>query len=216
MIERLRDLYGSENKPADLTPSDVALLTYLLLKESEDHFVYDSQETIAARLGCERGAVARSIDRLEKLGWVTVRKQWDWTPETRRKTRGIFGSSGLSLNLDKLPTRTDRAKRNAPGDEAKRLAAEYTGKVVANGGTSYKRFPKRWKAHQEWSAQWLIDKAGSPEMAWALVSFALDHAAHQKAVLRTLYELRRRFTRVWADYEREIGYGSAHKLTRTV
>jgi hypothetical protein len=33
----------SENKPAELRPVDIALLTYLILRQTEDHYINDSQ-----------------------------------------------------------------------------------------------------------------------------------------------------------------------------
>jgi DNA-binding MarR family transcriptional regulator len=81
ITNRLRSLYFAESKPKKLTPTDLALLTYLLLRETEDHFIYDSQETLGARLGCDRRTVSASIKRLKKLGWVTVEQKWDWNPK---------------------------------------------------------------------------------------------------------------------------------------
>jgi hypothetical protein len=49
-ITLLQSLYSSESKPPELRPVDVALLTYLVLRQTEDHFVYDSQLTLANRL----------------------------------------------------------------------------------------------------------------------------------------------------------------------
>lgn len=204
ITDRLRNLYFSESKPEELQPIDVALLTYLLLRETEDHFITDSQETLAARLGCERGAIRRSLDRLEKLRWVTVKKSFDWNDKTRRKTRGIFGSSGLSVNLEKLPKLADRATRNEPSPDAIDLADGYTAWVVSNVPSRYKSLPKRWHAQQRYAAQRLIENAGSVETAEVLVNFALNHPAHQAAARASLSAIRRKFGAIWKDYAEHV------------
>ena len=203
ITDRLRDLYFSERKPKDLTPTDMALLTYLLLRESEDHFIFDSQETIGARLGCDRRTVAKSIERLETLGWPTVNEQWEWNPKKRRKTRAMYAPSGLSVNLDRLPASGDRATRNKPSDDAKDLAAQHGAILVQNGvGSRYKRSPRRFTTHQEQAAQRLIDECGSsPEAAAETFNFALNHPAHKKAALTSLYAVRRRLGRIREDME---------------
>jgi hypothetical protein len=200
-LTRLRDLYFSESKPKDITPVDVALLTYLILRETEDHFITDSQETLGERLGCDRRTIARSLDRLEKLGWVTVEEKHDWNPKTHRKTRAQFAPSGLSVNLDRLPTTAERAGRNKPSEEAKDLAAQHTGILARlGGGTRYKRSPRLWERHQQHAAQRLIDELGA-DAAFEAVNFALGHPAHKKAVLTSLYALRKRAQQVREDME---------------
>jgi DNA-binding transcriptional MocR family regulator len=211
ITDRLRDLYFSENKPDKLQPIDVALLSYLLLRESEDQFIRDSQETLAARLGCERGAIKRSIDRLEKMGWISVTKQFDWNGKTHRNTRGIFGSSGLSVNLEKLPKLADRATRGEPSEDAIKLAKGYTAWLMQHVPNKYKRFPKRWDAHQQYAAQQLIDRAGSVEMATALVNFALLNPKHKAAARTSLSGIRRKFGAIWSDYAEMVGQDSAQE-----
>lgn len=208
VTERLRDLYFAESKPDELNPGDMALLTYLMLRESEDYFCRDSQETLAARLGCERGAIKRSIDRLEKLGWLSVQRQFDWNEKTRRKTRGIFASSGLSVNMERLPTSADRATRNKPSTDAIDLATAHTSWVIANVPSRYKSLPKRWHKQQEFAAQRLIEKAGSAEVAAALVNFALNNSSHKAAARSSLSAVRRKFRAIWEDYAKEVVKGS--------
>lgn len=205
LLTRLRDLYFCESKPEDLTPVDVALLTYLLLRETEDHFITDGQETLAARLGCERGAIKRSIERLLALGWITVQSQHGWNPKTHRKTRTMYAPNGLSVNLEKLPTNAERAARSAPSPEACDLAAEHTGVLLQNGNAKYKKLPRYWERHQRHAAQRLIDQAGSYEMAAALVNFALGHPAHTKATLKSLSAVRQKFAKIWVDYAQNTG-----------
>ena len=73
-----------------------------ILRQTEDHFISDSQLTLANRLGCERKAIAESIKRLNDLGWIVSKAQWQWSEKTKRKTRSIGKTVGLSVNLDKL------------------------------------------------------------------------------------------------------------------
>lgn len=203
MIARLQDLYFSESKPEDLTPIDVALLTYLILRQADDHFVYDSQETLGARLGCDRRTVARSIERLAKLKWLTVEQAWDFNEKNRRKTRAMYAPSGLSVNLDELPT--DRARRSAPSEDAKNLAGQHTAVLVQSGvGNRYKRTPRRFERHQEHAAQRLIDEVGYDAIV-DILNFALESREHQKAALTSLYAIRQRLKRIRADMaERKV------------
>jgi DNA-binding MarR family transcriptional regulator len=200
IIQRLHNLYFSENKPKKITPTDVALVTYLLLRQSEDHFIRDTQETLGARLGCDRRTIARSIKRLKELGWLIVEQPWEFNPTNHRKTRTMYAPLGLSVNLDKLPI--DRARRSAPGEEAKDLAMKHSGVLLRRGvGNRYKRSPKRWKSHQEAAAQRLIDETGSKIAAVNVVNFALKHPDHKKAAHTSLYHIRRRLGRIQADME---------------
>jgi hypothetical protein len=64
-ITMLQNLFFSETKPAELKPVDLSLLTYLILRRAEDHYIHDSQLTLANRLGCERQAIRDGIGRLD-------------------------------------------------------------------------------------------------------------------------------------------------------
>jgi hypothetical protein len=46
---------------------DIALFTYFILRQTEDHYIYDSQLTLANRLGCERQAVSVDTASLSTL-----------------------------------------------------------------------------------------------------------------------------------------------------
>jgi hypothetical protein len=67
-VPLLQNLFFSENKPETLRPVDLALLTYLFLRQTEDHYIHDSQLTLAKRLGCERQAIGDSVKRLDGSG----------------------------------------------------------------------------------------------------------------------------------------------------
>ena len=67
------------------------------------------QLTVANRLGCERMSIADSVKRLsDHLGWIFVKEPWQWNGTTKRKTRGIGWTDGLSVNMSELPMSTDR------------------------------------------------------------------------------------------------------------
>lgn len=89
--EVLINLYSNEDKPATITPLDIAVISYLVLRKAFDHEIYDSQSTLAMRLATDYKAVKRSLARLDTLGWITYRG------------RGIGKPKGISLNLEKLP-----------------------------------------------------------------------------------------------------------------
>jgi len=202
ITERLHNLYFSESKPKKLKPVDVALLTYLILRQAEDHFIFDSQETLGKRLGCERETVARSIDRLKRLGWIEVEQRWEFNAKTHRKTRTMYAPLGLSINLEKLPTTADRPTRIEPSEDAKDMAKQHTGILARNGmGSRYKRSPKRFERHQQHAAQRLIDEVGGYDAAVEVFNFALEHPAHRKAALTSLYHIRRRVKQIAADME---------------
>lgn len=201
MTARLMGIYFSENKPEELKPVDLALLTYLLLRQTEDHYIYDSQATLAERLGCERKTVKRSINNLEKLGWITVKRTYDWNEKTHRKTRAIYASLGLCANPEKLPKRSKADKHSAPSEEAIDLAEQHTNihqKYRLGGNyTGNRNLPKRWKKHQEYAAQKLIDEIGSDDLI-AFVNFAIDH--HQ-AAKHPLSDLARKLPRIKKEFQ---------------
>jgi hypothetical protein len=110
----------------------------------------------------------------------------------------MYAPSGLSINLDKLPTSVNRTTRTAPSEDAKDLAQQHTTILVQNGkGSRYKRSPKRWERHQQMAAQRLIDEVGGDyDAAIEVLNFALTHPTHKKAALKSLYEVRRRRERI--------------------
>lgn len=198
IVARLQNLYFSENKPTELTPLDILLLTYLILRQTEDHFVYDSQLTLAERLGCERKAVAKSIKRLSGLGWIVSKASWQWSEKTKRKTRSIGKTVALSVNLDKLPQAKDKTKRSPPSPEAVSLAANHTAFLKQLGvSTTYKHFGRQ----QEHAAQRLIEVLGSSEVLVDLIQFAIDDQRFRSAAYKSLYEIRSRIGTIKSAYD---------------
>jgi len=200
-LTRLHDLYFSENKPKKLKPIDLALLTYLVLRQSDDHFIRDSQDTLAARLGCTRNTIGTSIKRLQSLKWISVQRPTDWNEKTRRSTKSIYRPLGLSVNLDKLPLSADRAGRSAISEDARDLAAQHSLIVMKfKGQSKYNRAPKNFDRFQENAAQRLIDELGSYDDAADVVNFAVnDSPQHHKAGITSLYAIRQRLGTIRAD-----------------
>jgi hypothetical protein len=122
IVARLQNLLFSENKPEQLRPLDIALVTYLILRQTEDHYINDSQLTLANRLACERKAIADSIKRLDGFGWIVSKAPWQWNKNTKQKTRSIGKTVALSVNLAKLPQAKDRATHSRPSADAVRMA----------------------------------------------------------------------------------------------
>lgn len=199
-VELLQNLLFSENKPPELRPVDILLLNYLILRQTEDHCIYDSHLTLAQRLGCERRTIADSIKRLSTLGWIVNEKSYQWSEKTKRKTRSIGRTSGLSVNLEKLPQPTDRAKHSPPSPEAVALATGHTALLMKHGLNRRQPKTKTFDRQQALAAQRLIDEFGS-EKAYAVLNFALSDARYTKAAQKSLYEVRSRLPALRRAYD---------------
>lgn len=197
-ITTLHNLFFSESKPAELKPIDLALLVYLILRQSADHFIYDSQLTLAIRLGCSRDAIADSISRLEKIKWLIVERPWQFSAKTKRKTRVIGRTVGLAINLDKLPSADDRAKRSKPSRDAVHMASQHTALLVKRG--LFRKQFKNFDRFQENAAQWLIDELGA-DIAFEILNFAMEDKRFQKAAFTSLYKIRSRLPAIKAAYD---------------
>jgi hypothetical protein len=155
--------------------------------------------TLANRLGCERKAIADSIKRLGDLGWIVSQAQWQWNEKTKRRTRSIGKTLGLSVNLDKLPQAKDKTEHSRPSAEAVSLAAQHTAYLIKLGKSV--RQHKNFSRQQEYAAQRLIDELGSFEEAAAVVSFAWDNERFKNSAQKSLYELRTRLSTIKRAYE---------------
>ena len=197
IVAHLQSLLFSEDKPAELRPVDIALLSYLLLRQTYDHYIYDSQLTLAQRLGCERKGVAESIKKLSDMGWIVRKASWEWNEKTKRKTRSIGRTVGLSINLDKLPQAKDRGKPSLPSPDAIKIATGYTAMLKAMGVRLHKGFGKQ----QEHAAQRLIEELNGFQPTTALIQFAIDDPQFQKTAYKSLYEIRTRLPAIKRAYD---------------
>jgi hypothetical protein len=195
MLSTLQNLYFSENKPAELTPLDIALTSYLILRQTEDHFIFDSQDTLATRLGCERKSIARSLHRLEGFKWITIKRRTEFNPVTKR--RGIDKTAGISINLHTLPQ--DRAKRTAPSPTALAFAEDY---VQALRQAGRNKFDKNFERRQAHTAQRFLDELEQDDAALLdLVNFALKQPTFKKDAQESLYRLWLRRQRLLAAFK---------------
>jgi hypothetical protein len=170
----LRNLFFSEDKPKALKPVDVSILAYLVLRRTEDHEIFDSFLTIAQRVCSDRQTVARSLQRLEKLKWISV------------GGRGRGRTKGISINVEELPAAQPvRAKIT---QEAKVLAFRYEKALQKH--FSRHRFPKNWLIRQVPSAQRILTNCGQDlTLAARMVSHALSTPPYKARAARSLYHL---------------------------
>ena len=198
-LSHLHNLFFTEKKPADLRPIDMALLTYLMLRQTEDHFINDSQLTLANRLGCERRTIAESIERLCGMGWIVRKTPRDWNEKTHRNTRSIGKPAGLSLNMNKLPKPADRTKHSSPSQDAVNLAAHHT--TMLKNLQTIKRQPKGFGKQQEYAAQRIIDQVGGFQLAASMIQFAINDPRFRNAAYKSLYEIRTRLRAIKLAYD---------------
>ena len=80
LIRVLRNLYTSKDaKPKEITPTDLALVSRLLLQKADEEAVYPGKATLELELNCGEWAITESLKRLESVTvegelrpWVTV------------------------------------------------------------------------------------------------------------------------------------------------
>jgi hypothetical protein len=170
-IDVLKKLFFSDDKPSTIAPVDMGVLAYLILRRSVDHEVYDSYLTIAERLGTDRKTVARSLERLDKLGWASF------------GGRGIGRTKALTVNAEKLPAA--QAVRAKVTQAAKTLTWRYMEGLKKTGRS---RFPKNWHTRQFPSAQRILTNCGGDiELAARLISHGLSNPKYKNRTGTSLY-----------------------------
>lgn len=172
-VDVLHRLFFSESKPRRLKPVDLTVLTYLVLRRCEDHEIFDSYLTIAERVCSDRQTVARSLDRLEKLGWVTV------------GGRGVGLSKAISINADAFPAAQPLRDKLSPA--AKFLVGRY---AIALKKAGKEKFPKGWLLRQVPSAQRILTNCGDDlQLARWMVGFAMHDPRFKARAQMSLYNL---------------------------
>lgn len=199
IVADLQNLFFSENKPPQLRPVDIALLTYLILRQTEDHFIFDSHLTLANRLGCERRTIADSIKRLSGMGWIKTEEPWQWNENTKRKTRSIGKTVGLSVNMAELPQTEDKTKHSGPSPCAIDLAKWHSALLLKNNVGSKTRY-KTFDQQQQFAAQRLIDELGVDKVS-EFLDFVLNDPRHQKTGYSSLYRVRAKLRAIKRDFE---------------
>lgn len=172
LIETIRHLYFSEGKPTQITPVDISILTYLILRRSEDHEIFDSQETIAGRIGCERKTVGESLERLKRMEWISI------------GGRGQGRTKAIAIRTDKLPA--SHGVRAAITQQAKSLTVRYHWYLKRTDPR--RRFRKDWLQRQLPSAQRILTLCGGDlDLARAHLNFAMRHPIYKRRAETSLY-----------------------------
>lgn len=173
-IDVLQRLFFTENKPSSLTPLDIAILAYLILRRTTDHSIHDSHLTIAERVCSDRRTVSRSLRRLEKAGWVSV------------GGRGAGRSKAISINIEKLPAA--QPIRAAVTIEAKQLASRYH--IALQKRVGVRKFPKNWLTRQAPSAQRILTHCeGNLPLACEVIGHALSNPKFKLRASKSLYHV---------------------------
>jgi len=161
--EVLLNLYSNEDKPSEISPLDICVVSYLILRKAFDHEIYDSQSTLAMRLGTDYKAVKRSLARLDTLGWITYRGE------------GIGKPKGISLNLEKLPAAQPIREKITP--DATQLVNFYIElkRAIATKQIKILRLPRNWHQRQLPSAQRLLTIYGDYDTASKVVHALCYH-----------------------------------------
>lgn len=195
-VEVLQRLLFSEDKPSKLTPLDVAVLSYLVLRRCQDHEIFDSQFTLATRLCAETKAVARSLKRLALLKWITL------------INRGKGRTKGVALNVDKFPAL--QPVRDRITDEARWLAREYVKELVKV--EPRRIFPKGWVDRQFPSAQRILTACGGDvQLAYSMMGFAFMNRDLMKRARKSIYNLLTIWPMVTRAYKARVQEISAAK-----
>lgn len=201
-IAVLERLMFSEDKNAPLLPVDIAVLTYLILRRCGDHPIFDSFLTIAKRTCSDRQTVARSLERLERLKWVSV------------AGRGVGRTKAISVNVDTLPAAQPVREQLTP--EAKQLAGRY---MLALQKRGKQRFPKGWGQRQIPSAQRILTECGGDlGLARTMVGYALRDSRFSTRASQSLYALLAIWPKVseaYAVYTKSLVTGANENAERT-
>jgi hypothetical protein len=197
-LDMLQQLFFSESKPKNLRPVDVSIMAYLTLRRCADHHIVDSYLTIADRVCSDRQTVARSLDRLDKLGWITV----------AGRGRGLTRT--INVNADAFPAAQPIRDQISP--DARQLANLYFLYLQKIGRS---RFPKNWVKRQIPSAQRVLTKCGGDlSLARTMVGFALSDQRFKARAKMSLYNVLTIWAKlVVANEEREKAIAAMKKAT---
>jgi hypothetical protein len=194
-MELLRDLWAMDK--SELRPLETAILAYLITHKAHDHEVFPSQQTIADRLGCYPQAVKHSLANLKERGFLLKRSRQLFNDETKR--RGMSLSSGLTVNLAKIPARPEAKQRAMPSADALEFANIYMG-----FRTDRKTFPKGFKGTQEHAAQRILDACGGDlDHAIEVFNFANQHPTFYASTTHSLYRVAHRWAKIQAAFNAE-------------
>jgi hypothetical protein len=185
-LQTIRTILASE-KPADIAPLDLVQMVYFTSRKSEDHDIFDSQQTLARRFNVDAKTIKRSQEKLAKLGWIS-------RPQRRGKTRAI------SIRYQNLPCEETLRLQITP--DAQQIAVRYQRALQRVGR---RKFPKQWLRQQFLSAQRVLNECnGDVDLACALISHALSHPGHRKKSKQSLYNLYGRWPKILSTYSARL------------
>src|ERR1700686_98601 len=61
----------STNRPAWMTPFDVNIISYLIVRGADDHEIHDGIQTLAEATACDWRTMQRRLKKLAANGWIT-------------------------------------------------------------------------------------------------------------------------------------------------
>jgi biotin operon repressor len=191
LVQVLQRLYAAEDKPQNLGPIDLALLTRTLLQHGEEDVLYVSQDTLATQLGCSPDTIGRATARLKDLGWLEVR------------SGGYQQRTNLySVNVEKLPQAAALVK-TIIGAEAKKLAWNYGSTLKIN--SRKKGVLKGWVLRWSFHVQRLLNQVGGDShKVLAVINHCWNHPTNsdwRKRAQTGPHKLRRVWARAVADYD---------------
>jgi hypothetical protein len=188
VVDILQRLLFSESKPSRLTPTDIAVMTYLILRRAVDHSIHDSHDTIAKRVCVERKAVMDSLARLESVRWITV------------ESRGLGRTKSISINIEGLPAA--EPVRSAITPEAKALVRDYYSELKKMGR---KQFHKNWFHRQYPSGQRILTMCGGDlQVAHHLMIWALKSPRFKERSKQSTYHMSLSWKRIVEAYKDEV------------
>jgi hypothetical protein len=196
LLAVLRNLFASkEEKPQEISPTDLALIARLLLQRADEKSVYPSLATLSLELNCSEWAITESFKRLARLGWVTVE-----TGARRHRTNRYF------VVLEKLPVRVE-LQSAAVSEDAKSLAKTFLG--YQRQWQPKRIFRKGCEQRYAYRFQTLLKKcSGSKWLMIEILNFALAHPRFKAHALAGPHKLRK----VWRSLE--AAYREAEKTKK--
>lgn len=177
LMQVLRRLLESEDKPKECTPTDLLQTVRFLVQHSAESGVSISRGTLSVQLGCGESAIYESQQRLKNFGWLAVQKG---------KRRGA--ANRFTLLIDKLPL--GDLKKTVISDEMRELARSYQTLVKACDRT--KRFMKGSLQVYAFRLETLLSKCGGDEKVLReIIKFAFGRPEFYAKAMRGPHELRK-------------------------
>jgi len=181
----------STNRPSWMTPVDVALISYLIVRGADDHEINDGIQTLAEATACDWRTVQRRLKKLASNGWLTSA-----TNKGSTKSFTLTNKYREHLAVPILIT-----------PEAQSLANRFIVYQGKNARTlKFSKFElkrmnrKGYRGIQEVNAAKLIQKVGNEQEAATLVTKAIQDPRFVKEVKNSLYNVNRKLPKIQAAF----------------